>query len=132
MIRYIPLILVVVLSIYTLVDVLQAGADEVRAAPKWAWFLLILLFPVVGAIAYLVAGRPLAVRGIPAQQPRPAPRRVPVAPDDDPAFLSSIRDLNLSQEKVLNEWEADLRRREQELKDKKHGQESADDDHADG
>ncbi len=124
MIRYVPLILVIVLTIYSMIDCLQVGADEVRNAPKWAWLLLILLFPIVGAIAYLVAGRPLAApRSIPPSQPRPRSQRPIVAPDDDPTFLASIRELNTSHERVLDEWEADLRRREQELKERKERQE---------
>ncbi len=131
MIRYVPLILVLVLTIYSMIDCLQAGADEVRSAPKWAWLLLILFFPVVGALAYLVAGRPLAgyVRPVRPPDSRGSSRRraVPLSPDDDPEFLASLRDLNSSHEKVLDEWEADLRRREQELRDKEQRDRTDDD-----
>jgi hypothetical protein len=123
MIRYLPLVLSLVLTIYALIDCFQVDEREVRSAPKWAWVLLILLVPVVGPIVYLVVGRPYAQRrstpppAAPGRTPA-APRRTPLAPDEDPEFLASLRKLNTSHERVLDEWENDLRRREQELKDK--------------
>lgn len=49
---------VMVLWIFCVVDVVMARDDEVRHLPKWAWLLLVLFFPLVGSIAWLVAGRP--------------------------------------------------------------------------
>ena len=49
------------------------------------WLLAILLLPVLGALAWLFLGRPRVER---APQ---RPRRAPVAPDDDPDFLRSLR-----------------------------------------
>ncbi|HOB04573.1 MAG TPA: PLD nuclease N-terminal domain-containing protein [Propionibacteriaceae bacterium] len=122
MIRYLPVIASIVLTIYALIDCVQVPDSQLRSAPKWAWVALILFFPIVGAVVYLVAGRPLSERRTrQVDAPRPRPRPMPIAPDDDPTFLASIRELNVSHERVLDEWEADLRRREQELKDKEQG-----------
>jgi hypothetical protein len=49
---------VLVLWIFCVVDVIVARDDEVRYLPKWGWLVLVLLFPLVGSIAWLVAGRP--------------------------------------------------------------------------
>ena len=48
-----------VLGIYCLVEAITARDDEVRHLQKTWWILLILFFPVVGSIAWLVAGRPV-------------------------------------------------------------------------
>lgn len=47
-----------------------------------------------------------------------------VAPDDNPDFLKSLKDENEKDETVLKDWEADLRRREDELKRREGGPES--------
>jgi hypothetical protein len=84
------------------------------------------LFSPVGAIAWFIAGRPARpVRlsngqtwrpgnGFPENQ-RPA-RKGPLAPDDDPEFLKSLAASLTEDEDRMKRWEADLRRREQELR----------------
>lgn len=44
-----------------------------------------------------------------------------MAPDDNPDFLKSLKDENKKDEAVLKDWEADLRRREDELKKREQG-----------
>ncbi|MPZ93912.1 MAG: hypothetical protein GEU96_03155 [Propionibacteriales bacterium] len=73
----------VVLAIYCLIQVLQAR-HGVRGLPRWAWAVLIIMVPLVGAIAWLVLGRPQ--RGRPPQRPQ----RRTIAPDDDPDFLRGL------------------------------------------
>jgi hypothetical protein len=128
LIRYLPFLVVVILTIYTAIDCLQAEQSSVRNAPKWAWFMLILVFPLIGSLSWLVAGRPLTGPRPTRAQPSARPRPAPLAPDDDPEFLASIRDLNASHERVLEEWEADLRRREQELRDRESGEDLGESD----
>jgi hypothetical protein len=86
MLKALVVIVPVVLGIYCLVQLAQARADLVRTLPKWAWAVLIVLFPLLGAVAWLLLGRPN----------RPGPTRPTrgkmVAPDDDPDFLRRIRD----------------------------------------
>ena len=48
-----------VLAIYCLIEAIQSRDDEVRHLQKTWWILLILFFPFVGSIAWLVAGRPV-------------------------------------------------------------------------
>lgn len=85
MLRYLPVVLSLALTIYCVVDAIQADDAEVRNLPKPAWLILILLFPVVGPAAWLLAGRP--PRGPRRLSTR---RRPPRGPDDDPDFLRGI------------------------------------------
>src|SRR5215469_10393100 len=48
-----------VLTILALISCLSAEEDEVRTLPRVVWAIVILLLPVVGAILYFSAGRPL-------------------------------------------------------------------------
>jgi hypothetical protein len=50
--------LVLVLWVFCVVDVITSRDDAVRHLPKWGWLVLVLLFPLVGSLAWLVAGRP--------------------------------------------------------------------------
>ncbi len=84
MIRYLPYILSVALTVYCLVDAIQAKDTAVRNLPKIAWLVLILLLPILGPAAWLIAGRP--VRGGPGRIKPSRPR----GPDDDPDFLKDL------------------------------------------
>jgi hypothetical protein len=46
------------LWVFCLVDVIGAPEHRIRHLPKIAWLLLVLLFPLVGSIAWLAVGRP--------------------------------------------------------------------------
>lgn len=77
-------------------DVLFTPETACRNLPKLAWVFVVLLLPLVGPIAWLVAGHPW-VR-VPRQEPTrvpaarrgPAARTVPANPDDDEEFLATI------------------------------------------
>ena len=69
--------------LWAVFDALFTPADRIRVLPKAVWVILILLFTTVGAIGWLVLGRPRS-RG-----PKPGPTRV-TAPDDDPEFLRGL------------------------------------------
>ena len=80
------------------------------------WVFIILLFTLVGPIAWYLAGRPHPTTG-----GRPGPgrrqRRRPLAPDDDPEFLNHLAaKAQHENAERLRAWEEDLRRREQELR----------------
>lgn len=91
MIRLLPWVLTVAVTVYAVVDCIQTDDAQVRGLPKLLWLLLILLFPIVGAIAWFIAGRPR--RGTAGSGPgrgpshRPPPPR---GPDDDPDFLRRL------------------------------------------
>ncbi|SFJ78287.1 PLDc N-terminal domain-containing protein [Cellulomonas sp. KH9] len=95
MLRYLPIVIVVALSVYCVFDVL--GSDERRrrglSRPLW---LVVVLVPLLGAVAWLLAGRGASQGGVAR---RPAG---PVAPDDDPEFL-----FRLDQERRRRQQERD-------------------------
>jgi hypothetical protein len=95
-------LLVLALWIFCFVDVLLTPDGACRNLPKLAWVFIVLLFSIIGSIAWLVAGRPWN-RGalqVPARQGggrtgRPARtgqsvRTAPTNPDDDEEFLASL------------------------------------------
>ena len=113
--RLLPLLalLDLALVVVALIDCLSTEG-EIRALPRAVWVFIILLFPPVGPIAWLVAGRPARAAG-PAD-PLLSPTRV-LAPDDDPEFLRQVGAGNRAEEEeMLRLWEEDLRRREDELR----------------
>jgi hypothetical protein len=117
--RYLPVLLLIGLEIFALIDCIQTSEDEARHLPKLAWIILIVIAPLVGAIAWLFAGRPRAAAAEGAQRTRttgPAPSRSarPLGPDDDPEFLEQLRRQDAEHERMLKQWEEDLRRREEQ------------------
>ncbi|MGE9807400.1 MULTISPECIES: PLDc N-terminal domain-containing protein [unclassified Janibacter] len=88
MLRLLPAILVVAITVYAAVDCVQTEEDRVRGLPKIVWVFIILLFNIVGSLAWFIAGRAPQTR-LPGTRPRPRPTR-PRGPDDDPDFLRKI------------------------------------------
>ncbi len=72
-----------VLLVYTVLDLARTPAEQVRVLPKPAW-LLVLLVPLLGPVAWLLTRRPA---GAPGRRPRPERG----APDDDEDFLRKLR-----------------------------------------
>ncbi|GAA2838794.1 PLD nuclease N-terminal domain-containing protein [Kitasatospora paracochleata] len=127
MLRILPAVALLALWVWAFIDCLTTPEDEIRHLPKVVWIIVVLFFPLVGSIAWLVVGRDRTSarrRGVPwpagptagfPEYERPQARRV-VAPDDDPEFLASLKKDNQRHEEMLQQWEADLRRREEELR----------------
>lgn len=85
MLRVLPALLALVLVIYAVVDCLQSDPHAVRNLPRMGWLAIIILVPVIGAVAWLVLGSPRQPR---RRRPgRPGPK----GPDDDPDFLRRMR-----------------------------------------
>ena len=121
LLRALPAIISVVLLVYCLIECIQTPEHQCRNLPKMAWVLVIVFLPLVGSVAWLVAGRP--VRQTPAAPAGATPYQRPVlAPDDDPQFLQQLKASNAEHEQMLSRWEKDLREREQALRDGKPGE----------
>ena len=127
MIRYLPYLLEIALLVYCLIDCIQT--DVPRNLPKTTWVFVIILLPIVGGVAWLVAGRPehRPRRNVPWPTTQTAgfpeyerPRRT--SPDDDPEFLAGLRASDDAHEKMLRDWEAQLRDREKQLKSDEPGE----------
>ena len=119
------------LVVYCLIDCAQTSSATVRTLPKSMWLLLIAAVPLVGAVAWLVSGRPEGAPAVPGGPPRPAAGRgatsgraggspvrpgSPLGPDDDPEFLRQIRAIDAEHRRTLEQWERDLRDRERRLR----------------
>jgi hypothetical protein len=138
--RLFPLLFLIDLAllVIALIDCLSSDEYEIRALPKVVWVFIILLFSPIGPIVYLVAGRPQrAARGGGRQvwapgagfpeRERPRSRGRTTAPDDDPEFLGELARVNREDQEMLQRWEADLRRREEELRRRGGADESGSD-----
>ncbi|MEU3556421.1 PLD nuclease N-terminal domain-containing protein [Streptomyces fragilis] len=103
MLRILPLLLVLALTIYAFIDCLNTPEEDVRVLPKPIWAMLILLLgtALIGPVAWLVAGKvrhgggaeegSFGPRGGQRGGPRGGQRRQRfVAPDDNPDFLKSL------------------------------------------
>jgi len=84
MLKILPFVIYVVLVAYTLSDALQHPQRAPFNLPKWVWVLIILLFPFLGAGAWLFLKYNNRSDG--KRQERQ------IAPDDDPDYLSWLRE----------------------------------------
>jgi hypothetical protein len=117
MLRYLPFLILLALWIYAFIDCLNTPEEEVRHLPKVVWVIIVLLFGevLIGPIAWLAVGK---VRKKTQNASTSTPSEW-VAPDDNPDFLKSLNDPK--DESLMKDWEADLRRREEELKQRDEG-----------
>jgi hypothetical protein len=115
----------VVLVALALISCLSAERNRIRALPRPLWVLVILLLPLIGAVAWFLAGRPRGQAPGPGGWPSasgPGPRPKPSSPDDDPDFLRSLdADQARRDRELFQRWEDDLKRREDELRDPPDG-----------
>ena len=87
--RLIPAALVLAFTIYCVVDVVRSKGSDVRGLPKPLWVVVVLLAPLAGGAAWLLAGRPRRTR-LPGTARLNPPRPHVRGPDDDPDFLRTI------------------------------------------
>ncbi|MFS8204825.1 PLD nuclease N-terminal domain-containing protein [Streptomyces sp. CWNU-52B] len=140
MLRVLLILVPLALSIYAFIDCITTDEKDVRYIPKPLWAILVLLFPLVGSISWLIVGRVRTPRGTSSARGGGW-----VAPDDNPDFLKSLKDDSkgsgqgsgkaegesedggakdgegADDDSHLKDWEADLRRREEELKRRESG-----------
>ena len=99
------------LVVYCVLNIITTPDADVRNLPKLLWLVLVLFFPIVGGVAWLVAGRPQGParslpykgnRGVPPEYDRPG-RATAYSPDDDEAFLRSLRERAEQQRRAAEE-----------------------------
>ncbi|MFI9175477.1 PLD nuclease N-terminal domain-containing protein [Streptomyces lincolnensis] len=98
MLRVLMFLVPLALSVYAFIDCISTKDDDIRHMPKPLWAILVLLFPLVGSISWLIAGKkrsPAAegwsgVRAGGGTGTGRASSRQWVAPDDNPDFLKSL------------------------------------------
>jgi hypothetical protein len=81
--RVVLAVAILAIFVYGLVDVIRTDGRLTRGISKPAWIIVMIVLPVLGAILWLLIGRP---RGrSPVRQ-----SYGPSAPDDDPDFLRNL------------------------------------------
>ena len=112
-----------ILLVYCVLNVITTPEDQVRNLPKMVWLFVVIILPLIGGIAWLVAGRPLSTSrpgGLPykgntgrfPEYERPG-RAAAQNPDDDEAFLRGLRERAEEQRKRAAEQARRLRDEEQ-------------------
>ena len=125
--RIVLIVLVFALTLYALLDCARTPDESMPARmPKYLWITLVVLFPTIGPIAWIIVSRVKAAEerggyveptvwssreGTTFRRPQ---RARPMAPDDDPEFL---RDL-----------EQDIRRRKHHPQEPTGGHDASDND----
>ena len=84
MARILFIVFTIGIQLYGLIDCAQREDSDVRSLPRWGWLIIIVLVPTLGAVAYLIAGRPKRP-GNGGRKPKRS-----IAPDDDPDFLRGL------------------------------------------
>ncbi|MBP2477838.1 hypothetical protein JOF53_006710 [Crossiella equi] len=97
-------LLVLALWVFCIIDVIRTPEGETNHLPKMLWLLIVIILPTVGSLVWLVLGRPRSLFAEPGAQgahpsvtkrypeyDRPG-RHVAQNPDDDEAFLRSLRE----------------------------------------
>lgn len=101
--RIVLIVLVFALTLYALLDCARTPEERMPARmPKFLWIILIVLFPTIGPIAWIIVSRVKAAEerggyveptvwsskeGTSFRRPQ---RARPMAPDDDPEFLRGL------------------------------------------
>ena len=101
--RIVLIVLVFALTLYALLDCARTPEESMPARmPKFLWIILIVLFPTIGPIAWIIVSRVKAAEerggyveptvwssreGTTFRRPQ---RARPMAPDDDPEFLRDL------------------------------------------
>ena len=84
MLRYLPILIAIAITLYALIDCARTEQELLRGLPKWAWLLIIIFIGTFGSVAYLIWGRPKK------QGPGRGGKRKIIGPDDDPDFLRNL------------------------------------------
>ncbi len=109
---YLPILLAVGLTIYTVIDIALIDPLRVKGLPKILWILICIVLLVIGPLLWFLLGRERLEPRNAGGSFGPRPRRGPVAPDDDPDFLGK-----LGREQAQEDRIRDLEQRLREIDD---------------
>jgi hypothetical protein len=90
MLRVLMFLIPLALSVYAFIDCISTKDEDVRHMPKALWAILVLLFPLVGSISWIIAGKRRSPAAGGWSGVRGGRSRQWVAPDDNPDFLKSL------------------------------------------
>jgi hypothetical protein len=129
--------------VWALLDVIGTDASMCRNLPKPMWLIIVLILPDIGAIIWLIMGRPEKADWRPGSSDYAAPRR-PIGPEDSPRYSSTPvvtdrrsqeldaelerweRERSSTPDPELDEWRRELDRRELELRQRELDQRERD------
>jgi Phospholipase_D-nuclease N-terminal len=105
-----------VLWVWAIIDVILTDGAACRYLPKIAWLVIVVLLGFIGALLWLLLGRPEGRGARRADTPRrPPPRPVGIEDRSDwtsaPSTSSSSQARSEELDRRLDEWEAEQRRR---------------------
>lgn len=86
LLRYVFVLGLIALWVWSAFDVIRSEADRVRYLHKLVWLAFVILFPALGVAAWLILGRPVTIGSRLVPPPRPSAP----APDDSPDFLRRV------------------------------------------
>ena len=113
-------LVVLVLWLFCVLDAITADEARVRNLPKMVWILIVIFLFDIGAILWLIAGRPQGAAhslpykgntGIPPEYDRPG-RATANNPDDDAEYLMQLRKRAEEQRRKAAEQAKRLREQE--------------------
>ncbi|MEX2537766.1 MAG: PLD nuclease N-terminal domain-containing protein [Actinomycetota bacterium] len=127
------------LWVYCIFDVISTDQSKIQNLPKMVWLLIVVFVPAIGAIAWLLLGRPRGASFRPRSteyrpdasptQPEP-PQGFPERPIPDADYQrrreEAIRRHQEEREEELKAREAELRRLEDELRRREQGPDEPD------
>ena len=120
MVDVLPEIVTVVFLIFCLIDCIQTDTVLVRNLPKVAWIILIIILPLIGGVAWLVAGRPQRQPGssaVPWRSTQTAGYPEYERPQSGRATSEIDEQLRRDQERVDREFEEALRKDRERIKE---------------
>ena len=123
------------LWIFCIIDVITTDEVVMRNLPKPLWLLIVILLFDLGAIVWLIAGRPWQqTAGRPAATGRSSafpeyerPGRFATNPDDDEDFLRQVRERAEEQRRRYSDQQTEARRLEEQDEQQRREQRSTDD-----
>ena len=102
--------------VWAILDVVSTDAEACRTLPKVVWLIVVFVLLDIGAVAWVLFGRPAKGRWLPRATDFATPRR-PIGAEDHPAFetrgeITDRRSRELDE--LLEAWEADQRARKRD------------------
>ena len=113
MARFLPALLEIALLVFCVIDIIQTPEEEARNLGKGWWLLLVIFLPLIGCVAWLVAGRPQR-RAAPTTWQQGAGFPEHARPSADTSDID--RALQAELDRVDREYEESLRRSTERLR----------------
>jgi hypothetical protein len=104
-------LVIIAFWIWALFDCIATDSALCRNLPKGFWIILVLLLPDIGALAWLLLGRPQRAGWRPGSTDYSAPRR-PIGIEDSPRYteIAGVTDRQSEElDRRLDDWEKQQR-----------------------